>query len=259
MNGEIAKLLGKDLDNVILGGYRGSIAHGTYVPSSDPNSIDDKDLMFVCVPDLSHYFGLKEFNSRGTKEIKHGEWDIVLYEVRKFVNLLMKGNPNVLMMLWLEPNLYVQVNDSGKLLIDNRGLFVGRHVYRSFTGYAYGQLKKMTAYKFEGWMGTKRKTLVDKYGFDSKCASHLIRILKMGIEFMRDGQMYVQRHDAQQLLDIKHGKWGLTQVKEEAERLFKVAEEVYLECKLPVGLDLDKINDLCVEIVKNELDSRLEL
>lgn len=30
----------------ILSGYRGSIAHGMYVPNSNPNSIDDKDTQF---------------------------------------------------------------------------------------------------------------------------------------------------------------------------------------------------------------------
>lgn len=29
--------------NLILLGYRGSIAHGTYIPQSDPNSINDKN------------------------------------------------------------------------------------------------------------------------------------------------------------------------------------------------------------------------
>ena len=33
----------------ILMAYRGSIAHGMYTPSTDPDSIDDKDLMGVCL------------------------------------------------------------------------------------------------------------------------------------------------------------------------------------------------------------------
>jgi len=32
-------------DDLILLVYRGSIAHDMYVPQSDPNSIDDKDIM----------------------------------------------------------------------------------------------------------------------------------------------------------------------------------------------------------------------
>ena len=44
-------------DNIILLGYRGSIAHNMYIPSTDPDSIDDKDLMGVFVAPLEHYIG----------------------------------------------------------------------------------------------------------------------------------------------------------------------------------------------------------
>lgn len=58
----------------ILHAWRGSVAHGMYVPSSDPSSIDDKDTMAICVPPLDHYYGLTEYGSRGTREIMRGEW-----------------------------------------------------------------------------------------------------------------------------------------------------------------------------------------
>jgi predicted nucleotidyltransferase len=93
----------------ILTCYRGSIVHGMYIPSNDPNSVDDKDAMAVCVPPLEYYFGLKNYGSKGTKEIKRDEWDIVTYEAKKFIRLLSKGNPNVLMALWLEPNYYIKL------------------------------------------------------------------------------------------------------------------------------------------------------
>ena len=137
-------------DWCILSMYRGSIAHGTYIPNSSPNSIDDKDVMAVCVPPIDYYFGLNRYGSRGTKEIKRDEWDIVIYEAQKMVSLLRQGNPNVLMALWLEDKNYLKVTEAGRLLIDNRNMFVGKHVYRAFTGYAYARRRKMTACTFNG-------------------------------------------------------------------------------------------------------------
>jgi predicted nucleotidyltransferase len=239
--------------------YRGSIAHGMYVPNSDPNSIDDKDVMAVCVPALDHYFGLKQFGARGTQEIKRDEWDIVIYEAKKFISLLLKGNPNVLSALWLEEKHYLHKTKAGQLLIDNRQLFVGKHVYRSFTGYAYSQLHRMTKFVFNGYMGEKRKQLVEKFGFDTKNAAHLIRLLRMGIEFLIDGVLYVERHDAQQLLQIKRGEWTLEQVKAEADRLFASAEQAYMNSKLPKNLDGQKINELCMAIIEETLLERHEL
>lgn len=229
--------------------WRGSIAHGMFVPSDDPLSIDDKDVMAVVVAPIDRYFGLREFGSRGTKEVMVREWDIVAYEVRKFVSLLAKGNPNVLSLLWLPENGYLAIKDSFRMLIEKRALFATREVYHAFVGYAHGQLHRMTHQKFEGYMGEKRKALVAKFGYDCKNAAHLIRLLRMGTEFLKDGNLQVLRHDAQQLLEIKRGEWSLNQVKEEADRWFKNAEAAYLASTLPAMPDYDKINALCVDVV----------
>lgn len=236
--------------------YRGSIAHEMYVPKSNPNSIDDKDLLSVCIPSKDHYFGLKEFHSRGTKEIKENEWDIVIYEFRKFIRLLQKGNPNVLYVLWLNNKHFIWKSDITKPLFENKNIFVGKHVYKSFTGYAYGQLKRMENHACQGYMGEKRKQLVEKFGYDTKNASHLIRLLKMSIEFLTEGKLYVERHDAQQLLQIKNGAWSLEKVKKEADRLFTLADEAYVKSKLPNGPENEAINKLCCSIINNYFELR---
>lgn len=234
----------------ILVAYRGSIAHGMYVPQNDPNSIDDKDVMGICIPPIEYYFGLSEYGSRGTKEIKKNEWDIVVYELKKFISLLEKGNPNVLSLLWTEEQFIISQTDEGKFLRENRNLFVGRHVFHSFTGYAYSQLYKMEHLACEGYMGAKRKNLVQKFGYDTKNAAHLIRLLRMGIEFLNEGELHVLRPDNKELLSIKKGEWTLEEVKQEAEKLFKRAEESYDRSKLPNKPDHEEINKLCVDIAR---------
>jgi len=243
---EIDRLLPEGL---ILLGYRGSLAHGTFIPSKDPNSIDDKDVMGVFINPLDHYFGNK---TKDTQDTMVKEWDAVSYELRHFVSLLEKANPNVLSLLWLKPNLYVHIDPLGQMLIYNRELFVSRKVFHSFVGYAKGQLKRMTHFKFEGYLGEKRKRLVEKYGYDTKNASHLIRILRQGIEFLREGQLQVLREDAPELIDIKTGGWKLEKVQEEADKLFARAERAYDECRLPVEPDRDRVNDLLIGILKKK-------
>ena len=237
--------------------YRGSIAHGTYIPNSDPLSIDDKDVMGLCVPPPDHYLGLNPWTiAKGTKEIKRDEWDIVLYELRKGMSLLEAGNPNVLTLLWSEPNTRIKVTPPGQHLIANRHIFVGRHVYRPFVGYAISQLHKMTRFQTEGYMGARRKELMEKFGYDTKNAAHLIRLLRMGIEYMKDGELYVNRHDAPQLLEIKHGEWTLEHVKAEADRLFVVAEQAFLDSKLPERPNHEAVSELCYEIVMGAFAER---
>ena len=87
-----------------------------------------------------------------------------------------------------------------------------------------------------------------------KHASHLIRLLKMAIEYLNEGVLYVERKlDAKYLLDIKKGEYTLDQVKKESYKLFKLAEESYIRSTLPNEPDYEKINKLCIDILQDYL------
>lgn len=236
----------------VLVGYVGSIAHDMYIPQNSPDSIDDKDIMGVVLGPAKIYIGLSKFEGRNTFL---NEYDCVVYEFRKYIRLLQKCNPNVMSLLWLRPENYIYKSGIGELLVNKRYLFSSKLAYKSFTGYAYSQLHRMTHYKYEGYMGKKRKALIDKFGFDVKNAAHLIRLLRMGIEFLNEGILYVARHDREQLLEIKRGEWSLEEVKEEATRLFHRAETAYDNCKLPATPDYDAIEELTMEIVYDHINT----
>lgn len=233
-------------DGLVLLGYRGSIAHGMYVPQEDPTSIDDKDVMGVYVGPMQHYLG---FGRRDTIEKFIGQWDCVHYELRKFIGLLLNCNPNVMSLLWLEPKNYIFRDRIGEILIANRHVFVSRKAYHSFSGYAHSQFKRMTHFKFEGYMGEKRKAIVERFGYDVKNAAHLIRLLKMGIEFLTEGALYVERKDAAELLAIKRGEWSLDKVKSRANELFRLAEEAYVRSSLPTEPNRKAAEELCLGLI----------
>jgi uncharacterized protein len=300
---QVANLLPRGLISLC---WRGSIAHGMYVPKSDPDSIDDKDVMGIYIAPIEHYFG---FGRKDVYEQWEGEWDCVFYELKKFVGLLLNSNPNVLSLLWLEPSGIIFENSFGQRLRENRDIFVTKKAYHSFSGYAHAQFKKMVSFNIEaqrlmreleeqlkaigidpestvdgaslktlsgepfvgathemmevvkryrgerrryysgGYMGKKRRELVMRVGYDAKNAAHLIRLLRMGVEFLNEGRLQVEREDAQELLAIKRGEWPLERVKEEAERLFRLAEEAYLKSSLPAEPDHQRAEELCVKII----------
>lgn len=258
--------------------YRGSHAHGTFVPTTDPEGIDDIDIIACYIQsDLAYYFGLKD-GMRG-HDSKIREWDSAAYEIRHLVKLLAQANPNVLCMLWMDE--YIELKDAGRDLIASRTLFSTKAAGNSFTGYMHGQIKRMTAWhdsgevtccdgetfheehcklrqergrgsqkKFAtGFMGAKRKGLVKKFGYDAKNAAHAIRLGRMGIEFLRDGVLRVRREDAAELVEIKNGGWTLPQVQAEANRLFALLGEAKDSSPLPNAPDMAKINALLVGIL----------
>jgi hypothetical protein len=71
----------------------------------------------------------------------------------------------------------------------------------------------------------------------------------MGIEFLTEGTMHIERADAPELLDIKRGAWSLDKVKTEAERLFQLAQEAYVRSPLPPEPDRPRAERLCVRMI----------
>lgn len=50
-----------------------------------------------------------------------------------------------------------------------------------------------------------RAELERQYGYDTKHAVHLLRLLKMGVEILSTGQVHVYRPDRDWLLEVRHG------------------------------------------------------
>lgn len=235
-------------DNVILLGFRGSVAHGTYRPPSDPDSIDDVDLMGVHVGPLEHYLGFRR-KGQETVDRTEGKWDVVSYEVRHYVSLLKKNNPNVMQLLWLPAPMYIRHDVWGRTLIDNRDIFLSKRAYNAFKGYAHSQLSKLDKSEHHGYMGEKRKRLVEQHGYDTKYASHLIRLLRMGIEYLSGEGVVVPRPDADMLLSIKRGEWKHREVVDLARSLFDDLEETRDASPLPDHPDESRIERTLMSVV----------
>lgn len=116
------------------------------------------------------------------------------------------------------------------------------------------RFRKLHHEHFSGYMGEKRKAMVRKYQYDVKNAAHLIRLLRMGIEFLETGQLQVFRTtDADELKRIKRGGWTLDQVKEQAERLFGRIDEARTRSPLPPRPDDGAANALLMEMHRHVL------
>lgn len=235
--------------HTILAGYMGSHSHGTYIPPKK-GGIDDKDIMGICVPPERYYTGLQKFEQ---VQVFVEEYDVIIYEAKKYVSLLLKSNPNVMGLLWLSDNLYVKRTKWGEELIENRQEFVSKEAYKSFTGYAYSQLIKMENNACNGFMGAKRRQLIEEHGYDTKNAAHLIRLLRTGIEVLSTGQLNVFREDAQQLMAIKKGEYSLDKIKVMAEDLFKVAQSALIHSKIPDKPNFEKAEQILIKCIRENL------
>ena len=78
----------------------------------------------------------------------------------------------------------------------------------------------------------KRAELESRFGYDTKHASHLIRLLRTGLEILRDGKLSVNRVDAQDLSDIRNGAYSYDEIMTETEHL-KVEIEKFFKITTP--------------------------
>jgi len=238
--------------------YRGSISHNLYLSkNNDPEfGTCDIDMIKIYCFENAYYLGLDSYyNKELVNEYKKGEQDIVEYELRKCIHLLRECNPNMLVMLWNNPRNILKITKGGKLLIKNRKIFLSRKLIRDrFIGYANAQLKYMKGGAYKGYMGEKRKRITKKYGYDSKNAMHLIRLLDEGINLLKTGILntWKKGKERELLLSIKRAKFSYKQILNMSDELFKKVDIAYKTSKLPDNNNYNKINKLLLKIISLE-------
>lgn len=212
--------------HMVLVGIRGSHAHGTWLPPEHEYGTDDVDVFVVTAQEPDWYLGLESYD-RPTKPRQHFETsgqdlDVVVYDIRKFGYLLLKGNPNVHNWLWAPEDCYLSVGVGGDWLLKGRKAFMSVRLLKNTAGYAAHQLHKMSHFQRNGYMGRKRKELVSRHGYDVKNAAHCVRLLLTGRELAETGLVRVRLRPEQreEIMEIKRGKKTLAAVKDRAEDLF---------------------------------------
>lgn len=132
---------------------RGSNAYGTNTKTSDI------DYSGVFVQPLDDILGNKYI-----EQINDDNNDIVIYELRRFLELLQKNNPTVLELLNTPDDCILYKNNLFNKIIDNKDKFLTKSCSKSFGGYAIQQIKKAYSQnKKQNWEKEKieRKTISD--------------------------------------------------------------------------------------------------
>jgi len=243
------------IDRTILVGLRGSDAHGTKLKDKDPNDIDDIDVFTLIVHPVHFYLGLDGYRNKREHWDSAGQvLDVLVYDIRKFMDLAASCNPNVINWLFNRPEDYLNITPSGQLLIDNRDMFLSKEIFKRLSGYAYAQMKRMESNQaYEGYMGAKRKGLVDKFGYDVKNAAHCVRLLYMSMEIANTNTFSTYRPDFERelIMDIKSGVFTLDAIINLIKKLTEKVNDSEKNSRLPEKNDRDKISELLEHIIQN--------
>lgn len=212
----------------------GSHLYGTATPASD------RDIRGVLVPPKSYWWGLDSFEQYEVP----GE-DTVFHDLRKFLRLSAAGNPAFLEMWWAPQDpAYPQPLPSfwEGMKRDLWPAVLSKRLVKPHLGMAQAHLARITTPGRN--CGIKGRDAIEKFGYNTKDACHVIRVLHQALELLAEGKLTFPRPEAPHLLAIKRGEYALAVIqdleKELTERVRVV--EGSPPSSLPDAPDLKTVN-----------------
>ncbi|HEY3930202.1 MAG TPA: nucleotidyltransferase domain-containing protein [Candidatus Koribacter sp.] len=229
-----------DLVHLFVGG---SQLHGAKVAKTD-----DLDIYGVFIEPPEETLGLTRLDhyvwSTAGDDRRNGpdDVDVTLYSLRKWASLAAKGNATTLHFFFApeDPEMKSAI---WKEVVSHRPMFLSKHSGDQFRGFAESQLRRL---KGEG-VGKHgiREEYVGKYGYDTKAAMHLLRLLFEGIELLSTGWLTLPRPEKDLLISVRSGEFGsLDKVLDFANRKFLELDEAQQKSPLPDIVDREAVSKL---------------
>jgi predicted nucleotidyltransferase len=221
-------------DSIIYRCVVGSRAYGLGVDGSDT----DRRGIYVAPCDM-HWslYGVPQ-------QLENHESQECYWEIQKFIVLALKANPNILECLFTP--LVEHMSPLGEELRAMGEMFLSKLVYQTYNGYVLSQFKKLN------------RDLRNKGAVKPKHAMHLIRLLLVGIQILREGFVPVsmEEHRAQ-LLAIRAGQMDWAEVNAWREQLHRAFDQAFRETRLPDRPDYERANRFLIRVRRMAAESRI--
>lgn len=203
------------------------------------------ELLDRSVNNISSCYGNPDGSSFRDKVIKL--WNTEKTEVNPELNNILKQleGTGLIHPLELDARFYHE-----KTLDDGRVTLV-------YDEHKYKEEKKKRG-QYTTWMAERdpsRHETEVKFGYDTKHAMHLVRLLRTGYEVLTEGKLLVKRPDAAELLDIRNGKWSYDQLTSYADEMLNKVNALK-DFAVPKEPDFKHIDKLVVATTCDKFDIR---
>jgi predicted nucleotidyltransferase len=247
-------------NNICLLTLGGSHAYGT----SNPNS--DIDIRGVYSHSKSDILSM----NCADKPIVHTPTDTTIYPVKQIIKLLSNCNPNTLEILGTRDEHLIYINSIGRLLRDNRDVFLSQIATHSFSGYATAQLRRLqNALARDSYpQAEKEKHILGSINNQNPHIQRNYRAFDdLNIKLYLDDSEILEgkgintyrENDLPLLMALRNGDYVeegndygyIFELIDDYEKRFNYAKK---HTELPKKPDYDKINELVIEINREVLD-----
>lgn len=239
------------LQHEILRSIVGSGVHGIAIEGTD-----DHDEMGVYIEPPEWILGVERHREdyvwrtqpEGVRS-GPGDTDLVLYSLRKYLRLAIKGNPTVLLPLYAPAESLVIITPLGEELRGLRTAFLSRLAVERFLGYMRSQHERMLGQSKHNV--PNRLELIEAYGWDVKYGSHALRLAYQGFEIASTGNLTLPMPDRERerVLAVKRGEVARGEVSAEISRLESQVRSLLDDgaSPLPRTADLGRISAWAID------------
>lgn len=251
------------LGNEILRTVVGSEVFGMALPG-----VGDRDEMGVYVETPEQLLGLEPSSERYVSRTQPegvrsgpGDVDLTIYGLRKYMRLVCAGNPTVLTPLFA-PEEFVLINSQiGRGLREAATYFLSRQVGYRHLGYLNKQRERMVGGGRQSRV-PKRPELIEAHGYDTKYASHALRLGIQGHEIMTTGTLTLplSGESLEECLEVKRGEVDFDEALRRVDRV-KARLELVIDSDaplLPEKPNMNSINPFLVSLHKRHWNVRRE-
>ncbi len=187
--------------NEILRAEVGSGVHGMAIAGTD-----DHDELAVYLEEPQQLLGLAAAPGHWVWRTQPmgarsgpGDIDLTSYSARKFLRLAVAGNPTILIPFFVTGGSLIATTELGDELRALAPQVLSVAAGRRFLGYLDGQLERLLG----GGRQSKvpnRPELVARHGYDTKYASHALRLGRQGLELVSTGHLSLPLREPDRLL-----------------------------------------------------------
>jgi predicted nucleotidyltransferase len=219
----------------------------------------DVDEMGICVETPAQLLGFSPFEQDTYRTVvdrtgkidaksEPGDIDLVLYGLRKFVRLAVGGNPNLVQMLFIPKQMTQIYTELAAELQSIAPLFISKRTVKAFSGYMEAQKQRLLNQR--GGMDVNRRDLVEKYGFDTKYAMHVLRLGKQGVEIGKNGKLQfpASPETVKFYRQVRTGEYSLPEVIQFVARYEEELQHYIQYAQLPDQPQYDEIEKWLVSV-----------
>lgn len=238
----------------------GSVSYGV---STD---MSDVDIYSFCIPPKNVVFpyqasdhiygfgdtpkGFDQFQQHHIKDPdgKQSEYDVTVFNIVKYFELLRNMSPNVVDTLFVADNYVLHMTDIGQMVRTNRGLFLSKHAYHTYKGFARSEMHKVVNRKYANG---KRKDIVERLGYDPKSLYHCRRLIVQVEQILLHGTMDLQL-DREALKAIRRGDVSVQDVQSWYNEKESQLDKLYHESNaVPMVADETAIKGLLIDCLES--------